>query len=129
MSFKSIATSNCAMLGKQGWRIMTNPDSLIARIYKARYYPNCNFFEASLGHKQSFVWRSICNSKFILRAGRRWKIGDGSSIPVWNNRWISNNTYLTPQYNGNSPLSNLRVSDCIIPGEKNLECSISADGV
>ncbi|KEH17434.1 hypothetical protein MTR_0015s0120 [Medicago truncatula] len=44
-------TFNLAMLGKQGWRIMTNPESLIARIYKARYYPRCNFFEATLVRK------------------------------------------------------------------------------
>lgn len=69
MGFKNLGTFNLAMLGKQGWRIMTNPESLIARIYKARYYPRCNFFEATLVHKPSFVWRSICKSKFILRAG------------------------------------------------------------
>lgn len=68
MSFKSLGTFNLAMLGKQGWRIMTKPDTLIARIYKARYFPRCNFLEAGLGHKPSFVWRSICNSKFILKA-------------------------------------------------------------
>jgi hypothetical protein len=71
MSFKSLGTFNLAMLGKQGWRIMTNPESLIARIYKARYFPWCNFFESTLGHKSSFVWRSICNSKLILKAGSR----------------------------------------------------------
>jgi len=31
MSFKSLTTFNLAMLGKQGWRIMTNPYTLIAR--------------------------------------------------------------------------------------------------
>jgi len=85
MSFKSLGTFNLAMLEKQGWRIMTNPDTLIARIYKARYFPHCNFFESTIGHKPSFVWRSICNSKFILKAGSRWKICDDTSIPIWNN--------------------------------------------
>jgi len=43
MSFKSLPVFNLAMLGKQGWRIMTNPNTLIARIYKARYFPHCDF--------------------------------------------------------------------------------------
>jgi len=69
MGFKSLGTFNIAMLGKQGWKILTNPESRIARIYKARYFPTCNFLESSLGHKPSFVRRSICNAKFVLKAG------------------------------------------------------------
>lgn len=67
MSFKSLGTFNLAMLGKQGWRIMTNPDTLIARIYKAKYFPQCNFLESSLSHKPSFVWKSLCNANLFLR--------------------------------------------------------------
>jgi len=36
MSFKNLGTFNLAMLGKQGWRILTQPNTLNARIYKAR---------------------------------------------------------------------------------------------
>jgi hypothetical protein len=69
MGFKSLSAFNLSMLGKQGWRIMTNPDILISKIYKVRYIPRCDFLDTNLGHNPSFVWRSICNSKFILRAG------------------------------------------------------------
>ena len=44
MSFKSLGTFNLAMLGKQGWRILSKPDTLITRMYKARYFPRCSFF-------------------------------------------------------------------------------------
>ena len=118
MGFKSLGTFNLVMLGKQGWRILTNPHTLIARMFKARYFPNSNFFKATLGHKLSYVWRSICNAKFILKAGRRWKIGDGSLIPIWNNNWIAGNGYLTLQNQGPTPIDNLKVSDCILPEEK-----------
>lgn len=73
MSFKSLPVFNLAMLRKQGWCIMTNPDTLIARIYKARYFPQCDFLQFSLGHNPIYVWRSLCNSKFILKAGSRWR--------------------------------------------------------
>ena len=33
---KSLGTFNLAMLGKKGWRIMTNPDAIIARLDKAK---------------------------------------------------------------------------------------------
>jgi len=46
MSFKSLPVFSLAMLGKQGWRIMTNPNTLIPCIYKARYFPRCDFCNA-----------------------------------------------------------------------------------
>ncbi|XP_024199819.1 uncharacterized protein LOC112203021 [Rosa chinensis] len=39
MGFKNIYAYNLAMLGKQGWRLISNPHSLIAKLYKAKYYP------------------------------------------------------------------------------------------
>ncbi|CAJ2637135.1 unnamed protein product [Trifolium pratense] len=69
MGFKNLTAFNLALLGKQGWRIMSNPDILISKLYKAKYFPGCEFFESKVGHNPSFVWRSICNSKFLLRAG------------------------------------------------------------
>jgi len=48
MSFKNLPTFNLVMLGKQGWRLTTNPDSLLARLYKARYYPRYNLFESDI---------------------------------------------------------------------------------
>jgi len=88
---------------------MTNLDSLVARLYKVRYYPRCNFFESTLGHKPSFVWRSICNYKFILKAGSRWRIGDGDDISVWYNKWIATDVTLILHVDGDFPLADLRV--------------------
>lgn len=45
---------------------MTKPNSL-SKLYKAMYYPICNFLETTVGHKSSFVWRSMSKSKFILK--------------------------------------------------------------
>jgi hypothetical protein len=50
---------------------MPNPDILIYELYKAKYFPNYEFFDSKVGHNPSFVWRSICNSKFLLKAGSR----------------------------------------------------------
>ena len=46
-----------------------------------------DFLESKLGHNPSFVWRSICNSKFILRAGTRWRIGSGIDVSLLNENW------------------------------------------
>jgi hypothetical protein len=59
LGFRDLQSSNLAMVAKQGWNIMTNPSSLVARLYKARYFPNCSFFEAKIGHNPSYAWRGI----------------------------------------------------------------------
>jgi hypothetical protein len=48
------------MLGKQGWKLLTNLDAMVSKNFKAKYYPNGDFWElASLGHNPSYIWRSI----------------------------------------------------------------------
>ncbi|XP_062014381.1 uncharacterized protein LOC133730890 [Rosa rugosa] len=88
MGFKNIYAYNLAMLGKQGWRLITNPHSLIARLYKAKYYPNCSFWEAELGDSPSFSWRSIFSGRPVLKAELQWCIGDGTQVSIWKDKWI-----------------------------------------
>ena len=36
-----------AMLGKQGWKLSTNPDAMVPKVLKAKYYQNGGFLDAS----------------------------------------------------------------------------------
>jgi hypothetical protein len=55
MGFRHLFGFNLAMLGKQGWKLLTHPDTIVTRIYKARYFPRTNFLGARLGHNPSFI--------------------------------------------------------------------------
>ena len=46
MGFRNLQAFNLAMLAKQGWRLISNPNSLMAQIYKARYYPHGDVFQS-----------------------------------------------------------------------------------
>lgn len=88
MGFRDMGSFNFALLAKQGWRIMQNPNSLISKVLKAKYFPNSNFINASLGNMSSYTWRSIWASKGILFEGMGWRVGDGMSISVNNDVWV-----------------------------------------
>jgi len=79
---------NISLLAKQGWRFRKFLGTLVARVMKAKYYPNGDFQWSSLGAWSSFAWRSVWNSKHVLQEGLIWHIGDGSQVKIWGDRWL-----------------------------------------
>lgn len=114
---KALRKFNLALLGKQAWRIIQYPNSLIARIFKARYFPNSTFLEAKIGNCPSFVWRSIWETQPIIYKGVRWRVGNGKSINIWTQPWVPNTadgklqTEIIPQLEDTTVASLLKVDD------------------
>ncbi|KAL1814194.1 hypothetical protein ACET3Z_024259 [Daucus carota] len=100
---------NLAMLGKQGWRFIKNPHSLVSEVFKARYFPDCSFMDAQIGNNLSFVWRSIWEAKHVIAAGMRWRIGSGNSVNIVGQPWLlgETNPFITTPVQG---LQNHKVS-------------------
>jgi len=59
MGFQNFKAFNLAMVAKQGWSFMSKLDSLVARVFKSRYFPRSSFLGVKLGNNPSFAWRSI----------------------------------------------------------------------
>lgn len=59
MGFKQLKPFNLILLAKQGWWLQVGQNSLVYQVFKAKYFPDCDFVHASLGKKPSYVWRSI----------------------------------------------------------------------
>lgn len=55
LGFRNFRDFNVAILGKQGWRFIIHPISLVSRLYKAKYFPDTDFLQSSLGHSPSFI--------------------------------------------------------------------------
>ncbi|XP_062080209.1 uncharacterized protein LOC133784961 [Humulus lupulus] len=90
LGFCSLHNFNLSFLGKQGWRLSKHPQSLVSRLYKARYYPQDSFLSAKIGGSPSYIWRSIMASQELIRQGAAVRIGDGKSINILEVPWLPN---------------------------------------
>ena len=92
--FRNFRDFNLAILAKQGWRILRNPKTLMAKIFKARYFPRQGVLQAKVGFTPSYTWRSIHKALWVLRKGGYWRVGNRLDIYVWRETWL-------PTQNGN----------------------------
>jgi hypothetical protein len=88
MGFRDLPLFNQAMLGRQCWRLLTNQTSLCARVLKARYYPDCDFWDAPKPRSSSYTWRNIQFGMKLLKKGIRWGIDDGKKTRILSDNWI-----------------------------------------
>ncbi|KAL0301956.1 UNVERIFIED_CONTAM: hypothetical protein Sradi_6472400 [Sesamum radiatum] len=72
------------MLSKQLWRLMQKLDCLDSFILKSRYFPDLSPLEAGFRTWPSLVWRSIINSRDLVRTGCRWRV----KVKVWDDPWL-----------------------------------------
>ena len=63
MGFKEIEKFNDALLAKQVWRMINNPNSLCHRVFKARFFPTCSILEAKDSNSGSYTWKSILSAR------------------------------------------------------------------
>ncbi|KAH1081553.1 hypothetical protein J1N35_021314 [Gossypium stocksii] len=112
MGFRDLHLFNLSLLSKQGWRLLRNKSSLYHKVFKARYFLNCSFMEASVGCNPSFLWRNIWNSKVILHKGARWWIRNGLTTRVKEDVWIP------------TQLNSLALSPCTNFNEESKVCEL-----
>jgi hypothetical protein len=112
IGFRDMHMFNLAMLAKQGWRLHTNPSSLLSKCLKAKYFPHCDILQAQIGNVPSYTWKSIHQALWVLNKGCCWKIGSGTKVNIWEDNWIphqNGHKVLTPKANHRQVL----VSDLI----------------
>ncbi|KAK9682037.1 hypothetical protein RND81_10G046000 [Saponaria officinalis] len=63
------------------------PRSVVARLLKARYFPNSSLLKASVGRHPSYIWQSLMEARWVLNRECRWLIGDGRSINFLSDLW------------------------------------------
>ncbi|CAA7014609.1 unnamed protein product [Microthlaspi erraticum] len=89
LGFRVIEDFNTALLAKQLWRLMDNPESLFAKVFKGRYFRNSTPLDPIRSYSPSYGWQSIVSARPLVCKGLIKRVGSGSSISVWYDPWIS----------------------------------------
>ena len=88
LGFRDLQSFNLAMLVKRVWRLLSDLDSLCARVLRARYYPDGKLLNAKVKSGSSYTWQSILARRDCFKQGYIWRVGDGTQIKIWEDHWI-----------------------------------------
>lgn len=87
MGFRDLRDFNLALLAKQAWRIINNPNAYWVRMLKGIYFPRTDFLNASRGARPSWIWSSLCQGRSLLEKGLRWQVNSGTQVKFWHDKW------------------------------------------
>jgi hypothetical protein len=88
MGFRDFHSFNLSMLAKQVWRLVNDPESLCARVLRAKYYPHGDILKAGPKAGSSYTWQSIVVGLSTFKRGYIWRVGNGEIINIWTDPWI-----------------------------------------
>ena len=88
MGFKDLCQFNDELLAKKTWRLLHDKNSLFYRVFKVKFFPNNLVMEASSPSSASYAWKSILRGREVIQRGASWRVGDGKSINIWEDRWL-----------------------------------------
>lgn len=88
VGFRLIHEFNVALLGKQLWRLVQFPNSLLARVLKGRYFRCSTPLRQNKTSNPSYGWTRIMAAKPLIEMGIRQKVHSGNEIRAWEDLWI-----------------------------------------
>ena len=88
LGYRDMHLFNLAMLARQGWHLLLNPESLCAQVLRSKYYPDGDLLLVVEKPGISYSWRSIIRGVRALKNGLVWRVGDGTQINIWLDPWI-----------------------------------------
>jgi hypothetical protein len=114
------------MLAKQVWRLITDPNSLCAKVLRAKYYPDSNILKAGPKSGSSFTWQSILAGVATFKRGYIWRVGNGEDINIWSDPWIPNSPdFKLTSLRGNAVYT--KVSELINPATETWDTQLLSE--
>ncbi|KAL6272179.1 hypothetical protein ACE6H2_022871 [Prunus campanulata] len=88
LGFRDLMDFNLALLGKQCWRMLSNPDAYWVRVLKPKYFPNEELMQAKVRARASWAWSSLIARRDVILLHARCQIFNGRKTNIWNDSWI-----------------------------------------
>ena len=82
LGFRDLALFNQALLAKQAWRLIAYPNSLCAKVLKAKYYPDGELTDTAFIQNPSPGWQGIVHGLELLKKGIVWRVGNGKKVRI-----------------------------------------------
>ena len=92
LGLTTIRHRNQAILMHQAWRLYTNPDTIWARVLKAKYFPHSPMFDDTRRVHESHIWAAFRHGIKLLPEGMSWIVGDSQDIRIWKDPWLPHGT-------------------------------------
>ncbi|XP_075645403.1 uncharacterized protein LOC142616429 [Castanea sativa] len=70
------------------WRLLHQKNTLLYKVFSAKYFPDGNILDAPIPTKCSYAWKSILQSRKVIQKGVAWRVGDGRSRSIWEHNWL-----------------------------------------
>ncbi|XP_026411119.1 uncharacterized protein LOC113306390 [Papaver somniferum] len=96
LGFRKAELNNLAMLARNAWRILENPNCLLATVLKAKYFSRTYFLNAKYTDKCSWTWKCLHAIKELIKPLISWIVGDGQFIYPYCDKWIPSSGSATP---------------------------------
>lgn len=112
IGFKKMFDLNKALVSKLSWKLASKTsfnDSLWIKTLTSKYLGHENFLSNDSSYSNSYwIWKSITNSKDLIKKGTCFSVTSNSIIKIWKDPWIPtligfipdpNHSHISPNYN------------------------------
>ena len=116
LGFRDFECFNEALLAKLSWRLVHRPDSLLGRILLGKYCTDSGILTCQSKSSESNGWKGILIGRDLLIKNSGWLIGDGNTVEIWSDPWLSTTTRESPMGPATETTASLKVSSLMTLG-------------
>lgn len=117
LGIRSLRVLNQACLMKQVWRMHSNPQLLVSKVYNAKAPSAICLGRPSVSTNATFSWgmRGLRKADKLIVQGCAWKIGNGAKVLATSDKWVNGEVPKVKHGVNAQLISTMRVHDLICP--------------